>query len=147
MILINSTLPDGRIQPIPHKGDNSERNGEIMTDLELHKFGVALLIVYLYKQKGELIRANNNIGNEYPHLVAKNPKGELLYIWIKTEMYPTIPSVMSIENHVEVIKLSKQVGAIPVFAGMRMKCVSTDENSLPIYGAGYEAEFTGFKAV
>lgn len=139
-------MPDGRIQPIPHKGDNHERDGEIMTSLELHEFGAALLTVYLYKQKGELIRGNHNIGNEYPHLTAKNPKGELLYIWIKTEMYPTIPSVMSIENHEEVIKLSNQFGAIPVFAGMRMKCVSTEKNSIPIYGGGYEAEFTGFKA-
>ena len=70
-----------------------------MTARELHEFGSALLTVYLYKQNGELIRANDKIGNEYPHLVAKNPKGELLYIWIKTEMYPTIPTVMSIENH------------------------------------------------
>jgi hypothetical protein len=145
MILINSTLPDGRIQPIPHKGDNHERDGEIMTNAELHEFGLALLIVYLYKQKGELIRANDHLGNEYPHLTAKNPKGELLYIWVKTEMYPTMPSVMSIENHEEVIKLSNQFGAIPVFAGMRMKCVSNEENNIPVYGAGYEVEFTGFK--
>ena len=146
MILINSTLPDGRIQPIPHKGDNHERDGDRMTKEELHKFGLALLIVYLYKQKGELIRANNNLGNEYPHLVAKNPKDELLYIWVKTEMHPKVPSIVSIENHEEVIKLSNQFSAIPVFAGMRMKCVSTEENGIPIYGAGYIAEFTGFKA-
>ena len=53
---------------------------------------------------------------------------------------------MYFENQEEVIKLSNQFGAIPVFAGMRMKCVSTEESSIPIYGAGYEAEFTGFKA-
>ena len=61
-------------------------------------------------------------------------------------MYPTIPGINSIENHEEVIKLSNQFGAIPVFAGMRMKYVSTKVNSIPFYGAGYEAEFTGFKA-
>jgi len=27
-----------------------------------------------------------------------------------------------------------------------MKCVSTEENNIPVYGAGYVAEFTGFKA-
>jgi hypothetical protein len=146
MILINRTLPDGKIKPIPHKGDNPEKAGGIMDEKELHKFGLQLLIVYLYKQKGDLIRANSHIGNEYPHLVAKNPNGELLYIWVKTEMYPSIPSIVSIENHEEVIKLSDQFKATPVFAGMRMKCVSTEENGLPVYGAGYVAEFTGFKA-
>jgi hypothetical protein len=146
MILINRTLSDGQIKPILHKGDNPERAGEIVTNKELHEFGLALLIAYLYRQKGELIRSNGNIGNEYPHLIAKNPKGELLYIWVKTEMYPTIPSIISIENHEEVIKLSNQFDAIPVFAGIRSKCVSTEKNVIPVYGAGYVAEFTGFKA-
>jgi hypothetical protein len=36
--------------------------------------------------------------------------------------------------------------AIPVFAGMKMTCVSTEEKNIPVYGAGYVAEFTGFKA-
>jgi hypothetical protein len=61
-------------------------------------------------------------------------------------MYPTIPSVMSIENHEEVIKLSNQLGEMPVFAGMRMKCISTEKSNIPIYGAEYVAEFTGFKS-
>lgn len=61
-------------------------------------------------------------------------------------MYSTVPSVLSIENHEEVIKLSSQFSAIPVFAGIRMKCVSNKENNIPIYGARYEAEFTGFKS-
>jgi hypothetical protein len=29
---------------------------------------------------------------------------------------------------------------------MRMICISTEENSIPFYGGGYVAEFTGFKA-
>jgi len=61
-------------------------------------------------------------------------------------MYPTMPSVLSIENQEEVIKISNQFNAIPLFARMRMKCVSSEENSIPVYGAGYEAEFTGFKS-
>lgn len=117
-----------------------------MTNEELHEFGIALLTVYLYKQKGDLIRSNKNLGNEYPHLIAKNPKGELLYIWVKTEMYPITPSIKSIENHEEMCKLSNQFNAIPVFAGMRMTCVTSDEKYIPVYGAGYIAEFTGFKA-
>jgi hypothetical protein len=146
MIPINKSLPDGKLKPIPHKENNPERVGKIMTKEELHKFGLALLIAYLNIQKGELIRSNHSLGNEYPHLVAKNPKGQLLYIWVKTEMYPTMPGILSIENHEEVIKLSKQFNATPVFAGMKLTCVSTEEMSVPVYGAGYNAEFTGFRA-
>jgi hypothetical protein len=144
--LLNSTLSDGSIQQIPHKGDNPERVGKIMTNEELHEFGLALLIVYLYKQEGTLISANDHVGNEYPHLVARNPKDELLYIWVKTEMYPTMPNIVSIKNHEEVIKLSNQFNAIPAFAGMMLTCVSTEEKSIPVYGGGYVAEFIGFKA-
>jgi hypothetical protein len=146
MITINKTLPDGKLKPIPHKENNPERVGKIMTKKELHKFGLGLLIAYLNIQKGELIKANFNIGNDYPHLIAKNPKGQLLYIWVKTEMYPKMPSIMSIENHEEVITLSNQFNATPVFAGMKLTCVSTEEMSIPVYRAGYVAEFRGFKA-
>ena len=117
-----------------------------MTKEELHEFGLALLIAYLNKQKGKLIRSNGNIENDYPHLVAKNPKDELLYIRVKTEMYPIMPGIASIENQEEVNKLSHQFIAIPVFAGLRLSCVSTEKNSVPVYGGGYTAEFTGFKA-
>jgi hypothetical protein len=146
MIIINKILPDGQIKPIPHKGDNPERVGEIMTKVELHEFGLALFIAYLNKQKDKLIRSNRNIGNEYPHLVAKNPKDELLYIWVKTEMYPTIPSIDSIENQEEVINLSNHFNATPAFAGMILKCVSVKENDIPLYGGQYISEYTGLKA-
>jgi hypothetical protein len=117
-----------------------------MTKEELHEFGLALLIAYLNYQKGTLIRSNHNIGNAYPHIIAKNPEGELLYIWVKTEMYPTMPSIVSIENHEGVIKLSNQFNAIPAFAGMRITNISAEEKSIPVYGGGYVAEFIGFKA-
>lgn len=51
----------------------------------------------------------------------------------------------SMEIHEEVIKLSDQFNAIPVFTGIRMSWVSTEENNIPIYGTGYIAEFTGLK--
>lgn len=82
MILINSTLTDGRIQPIPHKGDNHERDGEIMTEQELHEFGLGLLIVYLYKQKGELIRANDSYLEMNIHILLQRilKRGVAIYL-------------------------------------------------------------------
>jgi hypothetical protein len=65
---------------------------------------------------------------------------------VKKEIYPTIPSIVTVENHEEFIKLSNQFNAIPVFAGMRLKCISTESNGIAVYGAEYVAEFTGFKA-
>jgi hypothetical protein len=146
MITINKTLPDGQIKPIPHKGDDPERVGEIMTKEELHKFGLALLNVYLYKQKGKMISSNRKTSNDYPHIVVESPKDGLLYVWVKTEMFPTIPNIESIENHEEIINLANQFRAIPAFSGIRLSCISTKENSIPVYGGEYIAEFTRLKA-
>jgi len=146
MILLNKVLPDGKIVPIAHKGDKPDRVGKVMIDEEIHQFGIDLLIAYLHKQNGKFIGVNGNLGNHYPHLIVKNPKNELLYIWVKTVMYPNIPSTISIENHEEVFKVANQFNAIPVFAGIRLTCVYTEEKCVPVYGAGYIAEYTGFKA-
>ena len=145
MIILNKTLQDGQVKPIIHKGDNPERVGEIMTEEELHGFGVGVLVGFFYNQKGKLFRCNHNISNDYPHIVVESPKDGLLYVWVKTAMYPIIPSIESIENQDEVINLANQFNAIPVFAGLRLTCVSTEENNIPICGGEYIAEFTGLK--
>ena len=111
---------------------------------ELHEFGIALLTVYLYYQKGSFISSNHSLSNDYLHLVVKNPEKELSYIWVKTEMYPAIPSVKSIENLKEIYKISNQFNAIPVFAGIVWTFDSIEENVGPICGGGYFAQFTGF---
>jgi hypothetical protein len=141
MLLINKK----ESTPIIHKYQ-PERVGETMTMKEIHEFGIELLLVYLYKQKGELISANKNLSNNYPHLVAKNPEGELLYIWVKTDQFPIIPKVESIDNPEEAVRLSEQFNAKSVFAGIRLKCVSSNKNDIPNCGGQYIAEFTGFKS-
>ena len=143
-IILNKKSTDNIIIPIIHKG-NPERVGKIMTNEELHKFGLGLLIAFLNNHNGNLFQSNANIGNEYPHLVVGSPEMELLYVWIKTEMYTTIPSILSIENHKEVIKLSTRFNAIPVFAGLRLSCISNKDKRIPFCGGSYIAEFTGFK--
>ena len=69
-----------------------------MTKEGIHEFGISLLLVYLHLQKGNLINVNMNLANGYPPIVVENPKKEFLYVWVKTELYPNIPSVHSIEN-------------------------------------------------
>ena len=145
MITLNKKSAESLIRPIVHKGNNPERVGKIMNKQELHEFGLGLLIAFLTNHNGNLIRFNSNTGNKYPHIIVVSPKKELLYVWVKTEMYPNIPCIESIENHEEVNKLSNQFNAVPVFAGIRLSCVSNEKNCIPVYGAGYIAEFTGLK--
>jgi hypothetical protein len=145
MITLNKELPDGKLKPIVHKGDDPESINEIMTKEELHEFGISLLIVFFNNQRGKLFRCNHNISNDYPHIVVESPKDGLLYVWVKTGIYPIIPSIVSIENQEEVVTLANQFNAIPVFAGIRLSSVTTEEINIPLYGGGYIAEFTGLK--
>jgi hypothetical protein len=146
MNYLNKLGPGYKPIPITHKCDD-DRIGKVMTKEELHQFGMDLLITYLFKQNGKFLGVNDNIGNDYPHLVVKNPDNELLYIWVRTDIFPTFPEIESIGNLEEVVKLSAQFKASPVFAGIRFKCVSTDENSLSTCGADYNVEFMGLKKI
>ena len=60
-------------------------------------------------------------------------------------MFPKIPNIESIENQKEIINVSKPFNATPVFAGIRLSCISTEEYIVPIYGGDYIVEFTGLK--
>ena len=142
MILINKD----RSYPIIHK-HYPGRQGQPMTEQEIHEFGIELLIVYLYKQKGNLISANHNRLSEYPNLVVKNPDNKLLYVWIETKISPNIPFYNEDEHHKEKQDLANKFNAIPVFAGIVLSGYPSDENFIPLCGGKYIAEFTGFKAI
>ena len=146
MEYLNKKGPDFKLIPITHKCDE-DRIGKVMTPIELHQFGIDLLITHLYKQNGKFIGINDSFDNEYPHLVVKNPDKELLYIWITTEMYPNIPGVEVIDNPESAINLSNRFKAKPVFAGIRLACVSTEKKEIAICGGEFHVEFTGLKRV
>jgi hypothetical protein len=146
MIYLNKLGPGFKPIPFEDKTDN-ERVGKVMTKEELHKFGMDLLITYLHKQNCKFFGVNDSIGFEYPHLIVKNGENELLYIWIRIEMFPTQPNLGPIANKEAAIKLSKQFNAKPLFAGIRMKCTSSEDSSIPIIGGEYIAEFSGLNKI
>jgi hypothetical protein len=146
MDYLNKLGPDYKPIPITHKCDEN-RIGQVMTNQELHQFGMDLLITYLFKHNGKFLGVNDNIGNDYPNLVVKDPDNQLLYIWVKTDIFPTFSEIESIENLEEIIKLASQFNASPVFAGIRFRRVSTEENNHTICGGDYIAEFMGLKKI
>jgi len=78
-------------------------------------------------------------------MVIVAPNDKVFDFWVYTAMYPQIPSIELFENHQDIIEISRQYEAIPLFAGIRLSCLSYDDISLPIYGGSYKAEFTGLK--
>jgi hypothetical protein len=142
MISLNKLSNDNKPIPILHKC-NPERIGQEMKEQETPDFGLDLLIVYLYQQRGTLISANGNLGTDYPHLVARNPKNELLYIWIKTEIAPKVPRYIPGDNHEDIVNIALQNNTIQVFSGIILTCASTEEKNIPVCGGSYFADFTG----
>ena len=57
-----------------------------------------------------------------------------------------MPGAVLIENQEEIIRLSDKFNAIPVFAGIRLYCLSAEENRIPVSGSVNIAEFTGLMA-
>lgn len=142
MILINKD----RSYPIIHKHDPG-RQGQLMTEQEIHEFGIELLIVYLYNQKGNLISANHNWFSEYPNLVVEDPDKKLLYVWIETDISPNIPVYKEDEHQKERLNLANKFNALPVFVGIILSCEPSDGNNIPICGGKFIVVFTGFKDI
>lgn len=133
-------------EPTIHKCE-PDRQGKPMTKQEMHEFGLGLLIVYLHKQNGKLLRASHLFIALTPNLILENPKGELLWVWVETSFDKEMRyDDDSITRETRII-LAKKYKAIPVFAGILLKYDSTEENAVPLCGEGYYSRFTGFKAI
>lgn len=142
---MNKTFPDGQIMPFIHIADNFDRIGKVMTDAELHEFAMILLIGYLDICNGNVIQPTGILKEEHPHMIVKAPNGKVFDFWIKVVMHPQTPTIELFEHHSEIIYLAKQFNAIPVFAGVKFTCLPIEDNSMPICGGKYKAEFTGIK--
>ena len=70
MTYLNKLTDDDIPIPITHIC-KPERLGKDMTGLELHEFGISLLITFLHVQNGTFIAVNMNPDNVAPHIVWK----------------------------------------------------------------------------
>jgi len=146
MKLINKTLPNGQYKPIPHIPDDFSKLGQVMTETELHDFGLTLLIAYLVIKDYDVVQPTGNLKGENLHMIVKAPNNKMFDFWVKTVMYPQIPTIDLFENHKDIFCLASQINAIPVFAGVMLTCLSNEDPGMPIVGGSYKAEFSGVKS-
>jgi hypothetical protein len=147
MILINRILHNGQIKPIPHLPDDRNRIGHVMTETELHDFGLTLLIAYLVIKDCDIVQPVGSLKGENPHMIVKAPNNKVFDFWVKTVMTPQIPTIELFKNEKDIICLASQINAKPVFAGIILSCLSHEDPGVPIIGGSYKAEFTGLKAI
>jgi hypothetical protein len=146
MFSLNKLNDDDIPIPIAHKC-RSERLGKDMTGLELHEFGLALFTSYFSNQGWELFAINMNPENGAPHIMIWNQQKVLLYIWVKTDLFPNIPVYIPNETHDFITDLSKQYKAIPSFASITISCASQESNLIPKCGGEYYSVLNEFEAI
>jgi hypothetical protein len=147
MITLNSTLPNGKIQPIAHKGDDLKRVGEVMTNKELHEFGLFMFIAFLEGQDFEPYAINMNPENCAPDVMLWNPQKLLLYIWVKTDLAPNVPVYVPNETHDTIMKLCKEYHAVPSFASITISCATPQDKLIPKCGSEYYAMLNEFEEI
>ena len=146
MIYINKLTDNDDPIPITHLC-KPERLGKDMTGLELHEFGISLLITFLHVQDGKLIVVNMNPDNGCPHIVVENPQKVLLYVWVKTDLAPIIPLHKRNETHDAVVEASRNYGAKPCFASISISCASKEGKLIPKCGGEYYAVLNEFEEI
>lgn len=127
---------------IQHK-TSPERKGQIMTDQEIHKFGVELISGF-YKSQGMIIENVNTLpGYEYPQYIMRSINNKIYYVVVKTAVYPIRAESLYTNKYSNVIDLALQNNAIPVFAGLSLANVMNKEGSFGelICGSSYAVSF------
>ncbi len=143
MSIINKMSLKKSIIPIVHVC-SQDKVGNIMSVQDLHQFSIDLMIAFFHEQRGKCIGVNMNINSYYPTLIFKNPNNELLYIWVNSSVYPKMPKMQKLENADEIKRICLNFNATPVFAGLRLKCLS---NLKPICGGEFTVEYSGLKMI
>jgi len=146
MTYLNKLTDDDIPIPITHIC-KPERLGKDMTGLELHEFGLSLLMTFLWVQDGKLIAVIINPEDGAPNLVVENPQNVLLHIWVKTDLAPNIPVQKRNETHDVIVRVSRKYGAIPGFASITISCASKEGNLIPKCGGDYYAILNEFEEI
>src|SRR5690349_3561364 len=119
-------------------------NHEVMTEDDIHDFGINIVAEHSQKDGFEIVSINKDRQCN-PQIVAKK-KDQLAFIVIRTACYPNKGSIDDAALLYQLIAHANQHNAICYFAsvGIANSEGQTDEEmSIPIKGAGYYVSYEG----
>ena len=147
MYLVNNLDEENEIIPITHKCTESDI-GKPITEEQLHEFAVELIMIYHYKQGGDIKSMNINLGIEYPHIVMESKENNKLhYVTIKADYKPNVPEPLPKEYYSSLIKLSREAKAVPVFIGVVFDHITRNGQLEILCGDQFIVEYTGLIAI
>lgn len=124
-------------------------NWPLMTNEDLHTFGIELILPYLEKEGVTIESVNPDIKSN-PQIVGRR-WGGLVFIAVRTACYPSKGELTS-EEHLQILDYADKRGATAFFASVGIACVSYPDRSpvitdadmrLPIREAGFNVAYPG----
>lgn len=123
---------------------NAMPNSELMTEAEIHDFGVEAVVGFLQKEGYAIEGINPKIGYN-PQIMAR--KGDLYkFIAVRTACYPNKGKIATPEEFITLIKHAENHGALPYFAAVGIANADSknaEECGTPVRGAPYHILFDG----
>ena len=147
MFLINKKNKNKKAIPILHKCEPFDI-GRPMTEEDLHRFAVDLILVYYFKQGGDIKSVNKNPGIEYPHIIMANKaNNKLYYLTIKADYKSIVPEPLPEENYSSLIELAQEAKAEPVFIGVVFDHIPKNNQSEVLCGDHFIVRYTGLISI
>lgn len=124
-------------------------NWPLMTDDEIHTFGIDSILPYLEKEEVTIESVNPDIKSN-PQIVGKR-WGKLAFIAVRTACYPS-KGELSSDEHLRILDWADKHGATAFFASVGIACASYPDKSpitadehmgLPIRNAGFHVAYPG----
>jgi hypothetical protein len=117
---------------------------ELMTESEIHDFGVETVFGYL-KKEGYTIEAVNTDLSKNPQIVAKKDD-DLCFISVRTACYPKKGEIATEAEFFSILDGAQKHKAIPYFAAVGLcyaDAKDEKEAGMPFKGAGFHISFDG----
>lgn len=123
---------------------NAMPKPELMTEAEIHDFGVEVVVGYLQKEGYAIEGINQNLGHN-PQILAR--KGNLYkFVAVRTACYPNKGKIATPEEFMNLVKHAEKHGALPYFAAVGIcnaDSYTAEECGTPVKGAPYHIMFDG----
>jgi hypothetical protein len=146
-----------QVTGIPHRVDEAGRDRnenvpgeiadmsqkELMTDEEIHDFGIEVVAEDLKKNGYDILRVNNTMGMN-PQIAAR--KGDqLAFIVVRTACYPDKGNLEE-ATHFQIIEHADEFDAIPFFASVSIAnadATTEEGKGIPVRGAEFHTAYEG----
>lgn len=125
---------------------------ELMTEREIHEFGIQTIIPYLEKEGVTVEKVNPN-PELNPQIIGQR-WGKPTIIAVRTACYPN-KGQLTMNEHMQLMHWADKHGAIPFFASVGIACASypdktpaiENDMSLPIRNGGFYIAYEGLVVV